>query len=503
VWERYLDQVKAVVATDDYRKEWDWRVKVRSELKSCVRKVVGNAEDSAEALKTILKRATPGFIFHVNTTKLGQWLDDRPQECLEAVRALWAAAGEDVEAAIGAFSKRLPSGKANGTSYGIGGVGSRLTVTSSLLWARRPDWPPFKRGILKWSYDRTNRAEPEGNSEETHYRQSLRFYDRIVAEASARGLAAPANRDQAQIVVWLLHKNRIELDCRKNGQCEVHPNGLAALAGELHFPPEDLELIRDLLAEKPQAIFQGPPGTGKTYVARKLARCLAGSDYRVTLVQFHPSYAYEDFVQGYRPTLNEAGQAAFELRSGPLLRAAEAARAEPGEKHFLIIDEINRGNLSKVLGELYFLLEYRSDPVRLQYSEEEFRLPPNLHIIGTMNTADRSIALVDLALRRRFNFVNFHPDKPPVKGVLARWLEANHSDLVWLARVVDLANEKLDDHEAAIGPSYFMKADLTEALAERIWKHNVLPYLQEHLFGAGDGLDEFEFDKLRRVVLPS
>ena len=148
----------------------------------------------------------------------------------------------------------------------------------------------------------------------------------------------------------------------------------------------------------------GAPGTGKTYVAQKLAECLAGSSKRVRLVQFHPSYAYEDFVQGFRPTL-EGGRHGFELRDGPLLDVAQGAREAGNEIHVLVIDEINRGNLSKVLGELYFLLEYRSVEMRLQYSDELFSLPENLWIIGTMNTADRSIALVDLALRRRFHFV--------------------------------------------------------------------------------------------------
>ena len=177
-------------------------------------------------------------------------------------------------------------------------------------------------------------------------------------------------------------------------------------------------------------IFQGPPGTGKTYVAQALAECLAGSKERVTLVQFHPSYAYEDFVQGYRPTLQE-GKAGFELREGPLLRVARAASAEPEAKHFLVIDEINRGNLAKVFGELYFLLEYRDKGIRLQYSDEEFSLPENLYIIGTMNTADRSIALVDMALRRRFYFVEFHPDKPPVNGTAAQVSERKWSRRQW------------------------------------------------------------------------
>ena len=118
----------------------------------------------------------------------------------------------------------------------------------------------------------------------------------------------------------------------------------------------------------------------------------------------------------------KGGQAGFKLRDGPLLRAAKLARQEPDAKHFLVIDEINRGSLAKVFGELYFLLEYRDSEMTLQYSDEPFTLPSNLYIIGTMNTADRSIALVDLALRRRFYFVEFHPDDEPVKGVLRRWL---------------------------------------------------------------------------------
>ena len=266
---------------------------------------------------------------------------------------------------------------------------------------------------------------------------------------------------------------------------------LSDLASDLLYDEGDLHTIARLLDDKRQVIFQGPPGTGKTYAARELARSLAESEERVTLVQFHPSYAYEDFVQGYRPTLT-AGQAGFELRDGPLVTAAKAARTEPGTPHFLIIDEINRGNLAKVFGELYFLLEYRDEDMRLQYAsadDEPFSLPENLYIIGTMNTADRSIALVDLALRRRFHFVEFHPDKAPVEGLLGRWLEKNSSpDMAWVADVMRRANSKLNDRQAAIGPSYFMKEDLDEEKVRLIWEHNVLPYVEEHLTVRRTGL---------------
>ena len=262
--------------------------------------------------------------------------------------------------------------------------------------------------------------------------------------------------------------------------------------------PAFLRDVEALLGDKGQVIFQGPPGTGKTFVARKLAACLAGSRERVRLVQFHPSYAYEDFVQGFRPALG-GGAARFTLRDGPLLAMARRAKSKPDAKHFLVIDEINRGNLAKVFGELYFLLEYRDEPMQLQYSNAEFALPDNLYIIGTMNTADRSIALVDLALRRRFHFVEFHPGKRPVRGLLRRWLERNAPGMAWVAGVVDRANEELgeDNSEAAIGPSYFMKAGLTNEQVSLIWEHNVLPYVQEQLYGEPDRLAEFKLDRLR------
>ena len=287
---------------------------------------------------------------------------------------------------------------------------------------------------------------------------------------------------------------------RVQRESEMDTQNFDSLATELRLSAHFIQETWTLLEDKRQVIFQGPPGTGKTYVAQRLAEHLAGSPDRVTIVQFHPSYAYEDFVQGFRPTLDENG-AGFKLTDCPLLKAAKHARCD-NERHFLIIDEINRGNLAKVFGELYFLLEYRDKKIRLQYGEgnngeDDFGLPENLYIIGTMNTADRSIALVDLALRRRFYFVSFDPHEPPIEGLLSRWLSDKAPSMEWVADVVARANGKLDSRHAAIGPSYFMKEGLDDEAVERIWKHSVMPYIEEHLFGEPDRLSAFGLEKLR------
>ncbi|CEA09669.1 5-methylcytosine-specific restriction enzyme B [Arthrobacter saudimassiliensis] len=261
------------------------------------------------------------------------------------------------------------------------------------------------------------------------------------------------------------------------------------LAAKLFVGRDELQEIIGLLQSRNQVVFYGPPGTGKTFLAGRLARYLAGEEHpnHVTTVQFHPSYAYEDFFEGYRPVKGSDGQVGFALVDGPLRRIAGAAAAERDKPFFLIIDEMNRGNLAKVFGELYFLLEYRDQSIDLQYnSDEKFVLPPNLFIIGTMNTADRSIATVDAAIRRRFAFVELHPQDGMTKGMLDRFLAAKGRDLK-PARLLDALNQVIDveKRDLMIGPSYFMRAESeTRAGLERIWKYELLPLLEEHYYGA-------------------
>ena len=423
-----------------------------------------------------------------------KWLRNEPAQALSALVALWSddtAPGERVSA----FLSQVPE-DANFT-----GVGTRLRPVSVLLMALGPEYPPFKITEFNRAYKSTGHPQPRADANEgEQYQHALAFLDRLVERTSALGFERPCNRLEAHSVVWMNETAGFPTDDDPHPPVTPESDDLEALGEELLLGADFLRDIERLLDDKRQVIFQGPPGTGKTYVARKLAECLAGSRDHVRLVQFHPSYAYEDFVQGYRPTVDDEGRASFKLRDGPLVQMADKARQEPEAKHFLVIDEINRGNLAKVLGELYFLLEYRDEPMQLQYSDEPFKLPDNLYIVGTMNTADRSIALVDLALRRRFHFVEFHPDKPPVKGLLEAWLDKKAEGLRWVAGTVELANGKLENREAAIGPSYFMQDDLTEEKIRLIWEHNVLPYVEEQLYGQHDRLAEFGLDRLRREL---
>lgn len=259
-----------------------------------------------------------------------------------------------------------------------------------------------------------------------------------------------------------------------------------------------LQEIVDLLWSRKQLVFYGPPGTGKTFLAVKLARFLAESN-AVKLVQFHASYTYEDFFEGFRPK-DDDGTIKFTRHQGPFRRLVEDARRHPADPYVLVVDEINRANLPAVFGELYFLLEYRNETISLLYSDEtEFELPKNIFIIGTMNTIDRSISTVDAAVRRRFAFVELHPSEEPVKGLLRRWLAQEKLDQQH-ANLLDTINDEIADWDLKLAPSYFMRREVFDdgGLA-RTWRTSILPLLEEH-FGDNhvDVRARFSFDAISR-----
>ncbi len=274
---------------------------------------------------------------------------------------------------------------------------------------------------------------------------------------------------------------------------------------DVFLEPKKLAEIEQVLRYKKNIILQGPPGVGKSFLSDRLAYLLIGSknEKRIRKVQFHQSYSYEDFVEGYRPTENGH----FSLQQGIFYECCQAAKREPQLPFVLIIDEINRGNLSKILGELLLLIEAdkRNQSIRLTYSPQQpFVVPPNLYLIGTMNTADRSLAMVDYALRRRFAFIDIAPhfgkrfaDYLQHKGRITKGLVQH------IQQVMTNLNREITEEEHqlgrgfCIGHSYFCNFEGLEKGKEKEWlariiRYEVLPLLRAYWYDDLERVKELE-----------
>ena len=274
-------------------------------------------------------------------------------------------------------------------------------------------------------------------------------------------------------------------------------------AREVFFDDDEYNTIVNLLDRKKNIILQGAPGVGKTYMAKKLAYSIIEKEdeSRVKFVQFHQSYSYEDFVEGYRPTENS-----YELENGVFYTFCKEAEKNPNEKYYFIIDEINRGNLSKIFGELLMLIENdkRGQKISLAYSKKKFSVPENLYIIGLMNTADRSLAMIDYALRRRFAFYK-------VKTVFENKQfkeyqnNLNNQKLNELISKVQLLNQEINEDLSLgegfeIGHSYFCNyKNINDKDVEMIIKYEILPLLEEYWFDNTDKYNEWK-EKLNGVL---
>lgn len=283
------------------------------------------------------------------------------------------------------------------------------------------------------------------------------------------------------------------------------PPTLDSIAGEFFGQKFELQSVLHALETKRAVVLQGSPGTGKTFLAQKIAHHHAGSMERVHRVQFHPAYSYEDFVRGIRPTTR-----GFAVENGPLVRISDDARRAPREQFVLLIDELNRGNVAKILGEALSLIEVdKRDPkhrVKLGLAYEgshDFWIPPNVAVLATMNTADRSIALVDYALRRRFAFIRLAPayDKPVFfETILAQFAPGADEGASAtergrrVARTIVDAMRSINDliiadksfgEDFAIGHSFFCtfdpgRSEAVEAWATRVFEQEVRPLIDEY-----------------------
>ena len=268
---------------------------------------------------------------------------------------------------------------------------------------------------------------------------------------------------------------------------------------EVYMTEERYETLVNVLRNKKNIILQGAPGVGKTFAARRLAWSMMGEkdDSRIEFVQFHQNYSYEDFMMGYKPV--EDG---FELKYGIFYRFCQKAANQPDKEFFFIIDEINRGNMSKIFGELLMLIEkdYRGTKMTLAYNGLPFSVPKNLYIIGMMNTADRSLAMIDYALRRRFSFFEIEPGFDS-QGFISYQNGLNSETLDELISKVKELNRKIAADKSlgrgfCIGHSYFCGRDVcTDEWLHSVVDYDILPMLSEYWFD-----DENEFQRWKNVL---
>ena len=272
---------------------------------------------------------------------------------------------------------------------------------------------------------------------------------------------------------------------------------------EVYMSESDYHVLVNLLRNKKNVILQGAPGVGKTFAAKRLAYSMMGvkDSSRVMMVQFHQSYSYEDFIMGFRPA-----STGFELKKGPFYSFCKIAETDMENDYFFIIDEINRGNLSKIFGELFMLIENDKRGVSLQllYSDEKFSVPANVYIIGMMNTADRSLAMLDYALRRRFAFFEFSPAFE-TEGFRTYRQEKNNKKFDHLIATIEKLNIAIESDDTLgrgfrIGHSYFCtESEIDDMWLNAVITYEIIPLLNEYWFDEPSKVRDWEY-ALREAI---
>ena len=333
-------------------------------------------------------------------------------------------------------------------------------------------------------------------------RLSVFAHSNVASTVFAAG-SLPSESELREAIWEFLHLAELLNQTTNSSPATISmPDGSAdRVARGIHWPTERVdEVLESLTDGSPQVVLAGPPGTGKTYVSRWLASHVLGvpgdlDNERISFVQFHPTYGYEDFVEGLRP-VPSGGFVAFETVPGPIVKLARAIE-EDGLPRVLIIDEMNRANVARVFGELMYLLEYRDSRIGLML-HEEFELPRELYIIATMNTADKSTRVMDWALRRRFDFFALEPDVNVLKSHYESGVSTNHlGDELYdgFVKLNQALAEDLDRHRM-IGHSYFMGDEFSVETLRSRWRRQIGPLLEEYFFerqmtGASYSIERF------------
>ena len=497
-----LDRIKRCRAHPDFEAN---EVTYKLEVAAQVNMARERFQSGTAGWEDLLRRAFTSKLNNLtnwqNHDSFLKWMGADSDQCRGALHALWSVEGPPEERLQG-FCDQVPADI-------LGTLGPRLSIGTFLLMAEDVHrLPPAKIDAFRKAWKLAGRGDgPSGAGPGPVYGDILRFLDDLVRDG--RNWPDPLrDRLDAQGAVWWATRP----DESKNGPDPPDPPPdagaytLEHARQDLFLSAADIESLVKLLKRKKNLVLQGPPGTGKTYVAQRLAWLLTGerSTDRIEAVQFHQSYGYEDFVRGYRPT----GTGGFDLQDGPFLRFCARARETPDRPHVLIVDEINRGSLSRIFGELLMLIEAdKRDPawaVRTAYArpdEPAFHVPANLHLVGTMNTADRSLALVDYALRRRFAFSTVEPafgsqdfDRHLGDGGVPEPMRHR------ITTRLKALNQQIREHPQLgegfqIGHSYFCRppTSLADAVAWNDWYTDVVRYEIEPL------LREYWFDDAERA----
>lgn len=534
LWEKGADPWAAVTrwaakiyATDGFEEsERDYKLKAVESFGQLREALDRGGEAFVEPLRRLHRNSNNNLVDFRAADDFLTWAEAEPERARDVIVDLLGSS-EPLRKRVQRFADAI--------SARVGSPGNRTAQAAYLLMASDPTGFPMYRPEPFKSFLElvgANHRRPEGD----RYAQAVQTCDELAAELKDRENVDVRDRLDAQALIWAITKAQPDgpllapwsqaernefflwrdgpsgapaaptppAEPANDGQGVVAATSfderLSAAAAKTHLSVPYLRDLCDLLlaSDKKQMVLYGPPGTGKTFVAQQLAYVISGVESEI--VQFHPSTTYEDFFEGIRPVTTDTGGIQYRVVPGPLAALAAEADANRSRPYVLIIDELNRANLPKVLGELLFLFEYRDVGVRTLYrGDGKFRLPANLYVIATMNTVDRSVALIDAAMRRRFHFVSFYPDEPELSDVLGSVCSA---DEAWVEQLVKRVNADLlaefGSRDYLLGWSHFINADRSPAGMERVWRHTIEPLIDDHLFGQPDRMRRFRWASVYR-----